>query len=65
MPPMEWGATAWGFQTSHDGVYLEWCILLYVGYFLKWHLQYTYVATMPLIVLFSVTMAALKYKEGM
>lgn len=31
----------------------------------KLHLQYTYVATMPLLVVFSVAMSILKYREGM
>lgn len=63
MSPMECRSTAWGFQTGNDSELLGYPLPSYIlCEFVT--IQYTYVATMPLLVLFSVAMTVLKYKEG-
>ena len=62
MSPMECRSTAWGFQTGHDS---ECLVIPFRPIFYANCQQYTYVASMPLLVVFSVAMSVLKYKEGM
>lgn len=57
------GETAWGFQTVHVGAsHLSLVSIFFVLTFLM--TQYTYIATLTLLVIFSVAYTFIKFKEG-
>ncbi len=58
---MVFWSTAWRFQAGHDVNNMPLPLLVF---FLLFWSRYSYVATVPLLVVFSVVVTILKYREG-